>query len=128
MPFISTRAKSMQTYTSLLDRYLTRLKENPYHKTKNPQGIIEMMTSENPLVFDLLKEKFEEKESYDILQEHTQYFCCEGLESFREAIADFFNHYMKPVEPVLGENLIVSNGCTPIMDSLGYAIADAGGK
>ncbi|PFX30657.1 1-aminocyclopropane-1-carboxylate synthase-like protein 1 [Stylophora pistillata] len=71
----------MQTYTSLLDRYLTRLKANPYHNTKNPQGIIEMMTSENPLVFDLLKEK-----------------------------------------------LIVSNGCTPIMDSLGYAIADAGVK
>ena len=24
--------------------------------------------------------------------------------------------------------LIVSNGCTPILDSLGYVIADAGGK
>lgn len=126
MPFISTRAKSMQRYTSRQDKYLTRLQANPFHKTKNPQGIIEMMTSENPLAFDLLKEKLEEKESYNILQEHTQYFCCEGLESFREAIADFLNHYMKPVEPILAENLIVSNGCTPILDSLGYVIADAG--
>ncbi|RMX61152.1 hypothetical protein pdam_00005638 [Pocillopora damicornis] len=117
MPFISTRAKSMQRYTSRQDKYLTRLKANPFHKTKNPQGIIEMMTSENPLAFDLLKEKLEEKESYNILQEHTQYFC---------SIADFLNHYMKPVEPILAENLIVSNGCTPILDSLGYVIADAG--
>jgi len=101
-------------------------KENPFHKTKNPQGIINMATSENTLAFDLLKEKFEEKESHAILQEHTQYAPCEGLDSFRETITDFLNYYMKPVEPMIPENLIVSNGCTSLIDTLAYTLADEG--
>jgi len=100
-------------------------RENPFHKT-NPEGIINMAVSENTLAFDLLKDKFEEKASYAILQEHTQYFPSNGLDSFRETIADFLNYYMKPVEPMIPENLIVSNGCTPIVDTLAYTLADEG--
>ncbi|KAJ7384438.1 hypothetical protein OS493_021851 [Desmophyllum pertusum] len=116
----------MRVYFNHEAKYLGKQKANPYHKTKNPQGVINMGTSENTMTYDLLKVKFEEKESHTLLQEHTQYFCSEGLESFRETIADFLNHYMKPVEPMLPENLIVSNGCTPLVDTLAYTIADEG--
>ncbi|PFX30664.1 1-aminocyclopropane-1-carboxylate synthase-like protein 1 [Stylophora pistillata] len=70
--------------------------------------------------------QFEEKESGALLPEHTQYVCGEGLENFREAIADFLNDHMEPVEPILPENLIVSNGCTPLVDTLAFSLADEG--
>lgn len=126
MSSISNRAKSMRQYFNHEAKYLGKQKANPFHKTKNPQGIINMGTSENKMTYDLLKAKFDEKESRTLLPEHAQYICGEGLESFREAIADFLNDHMKPVEPILPENLIVSNGCTPLVDTLAFSLADEG--
>lgn len=126
MSFISNRAKSMREYFNHEAKYVGKQKANPFHKTKNPQGIINMGTSENTMMYDLLKVKFEEKESCALLPEHTQYVCGEGLENFREAIADFLNDHMEPVEPILPENLIVSNGCTPLVDTLAFSLADEG--
>ncbi|KAL9955480.1 hypothetical protein ACROYT_G036811 [Oculina patagonica] len=126
MSCISVRAKAMRQYFNHEAKFSGRQGANPFHKTKNPQGIINMGTSENTLAFDLLKDKLEEKESHAILQEHTMYFPAVGLKSFRETIADFLNYYMKPVEPMVPENLIVSNGATPLVDTLAYTIADEG--
>lgn len=107
-------------------KYWARPKENAFDKTTNPQGIINMATSENNLTYDLLKDKLMERASHEILEEHMGYFPQEGLQSFRQAIADFLNHYMKPAESILAQDLVVSNGCTPLVDCLSFILADEG--
>ncbi|XP_068673668.1 1-aminocyclopropane-1-carboxylate synthase-like protein 1 isoform X1 [Montipora foliosa] len=126
MSYISSRAKSMAEYVNHVTKYLKRKSENPFHKTTNPQGIINMGISENKLTYDLLEDKLKEKESHLILKEHMEYFPDEGLLSFREAIADFLNYYMKPVDPILAQHLIVSNGCTALIDCIAHTLADEG--
>ncbi|XP_032227919.1 1-aminocyclopropane-1-carboxylate synthase-like protein 1 isoform X2 [Nematostella vectensis] len=124
--FLSSRGRRIDEYPSVLARAWSNQLEDGFHATKNPEGVINLGTSENKLMYDVLSQKFQENVSHDVLKEHTQYCDFGGLPSFKKAVADFLNYYMKPAETIDPNNLLVQNGCATVVEALGTVLADPG--
>ncbi|XP_028519006.1 probable inactive 1-aminocyclopropane-1-carboxylate synthase-like protein 2 [Exaiptasia diaphana] len=126
MSMISKRGQRIANNSSILSDVWERLLLDGYHKTDNPQGIINLGTSENKLMYDILKPKFQEPASREIQEHHTQYCDFRGTYEFRKAVAEFLDHYMKPLENIDPDNLCVINGCNAIVEAMGTVLADPG--
>ncbi|XP_031571522.1 probable inactive 1-aminocyclopropane-1-carboxylate synthase-like protein 2 [Actinia tenebrosa] len=122
MSCMSERGKRLQNFNTILSDAWLKILQDGFHKFKNPTGIINLGMSENKLMYDVLKTKFEE--SCDIEEHHTHYCDFGGLSEFKRGIADLFDHMMKPVEPVDPSNLLILNGCCSVVEALTTVLTD----
>ena len=91
MAEISDKAQNFLAYEFKMEEYFKKVAENSYHKDLNPDGVIDMGTSTNGIVTDLIMEKLKE---VNIGEMPLGYFhTCEvaGPQRFRKAAAEFFN-------------------------------------
>ncbi|XP_028410612.1 1-aminocyclopropane-1-carboxylate synthase-like protein 1 [Dendronephthya gigantea] len=107
----------------LLD-YMEAYLANPYDKEDNPEGIINMGTSENKIIADIVTAKLNEQNEFK--EEHSHYGDFRGMPKFRESMAKFFERYMKPLEKIDPENIAVYNGCASIVKALSATIFNPG--
>ena len=109
---------------TLLLRGFLRCKSSPYHPTSNPDGIINLGTSENQLCSDLLIPKLESLCS--VTPDQLMYFDPNGVPEFREAIAGLLNARARADMPLGKDDVSVTNGCSSAMSAIAYMIGDAG--
>lgn len=97
---------------------------NKYDKDTNPEGIINLGTSENKLIADIVVPKL--NEYLKIEEDDVHYYDFEGIPRFRKSVAEFFEYYMKPVEAIDPQHIISLNGCGTVVSCLGSVICDPG--
>jgi len=124
--FISKRAVKSLSCENVLLEFFAKTAANPFNAETNPSGIINMGTSENKLVMDILNERFSKISLGNLPNQLMQYNDMHGTASFRSALAAFLTRYMKPVSPIDKDNLFVFNGCGSVIEMLGFAICDDG--
>lgn len=123
---LSTRAQSFLDFEFKMEAYFKLVAANPYDETTNPNGIIDMGSSTNGIVSDLIMEKLT---SVDMNQLPSNYFnTCEvqGPLRFREKMAGFFNHYIKPNESVKSDDIFIQAGAGSVFESVGFALLNPG--
>ena len=107
----------------LLD-YMESYLRNKYDKEVNPKGIINMGTSENKIIGDIVTAKLNEQNEFK--EEHAHYGDFRGTERFREVMAAFFERYMKPSDKIDPNDMVIYNGCASVVKALSATILDAG--
>lgn len=118
-PSISRRALRSISQENILLEFFSKAANNMFHPEDNPTGVINMGTSENKVVADLLKEKLSRINLGDVPNELMQYSIMHGRVPFRNALAKFLTRYMKPVTPVDANDLYVFNGSGSVIELLG---------
>ena len=117
--YISKRGEKSADLENILLECFEKVMSNPFDCEKNPAGIINMGTSENKLVVDILAERFKKICLDGMPQYYMQYADMRGLPEFRQSLATFLNKYMTPTEPFDMDNLYVFNGCGSVIEMLG---------
>ncbi len=125
MTDISKRARELLE-AEILDEYLVEQQtrqDDPYHPSDNPGGYISLCVAENKLVWDLLEHKL--ASSRDIDHHVIGYDAMFGSSRFRERVARFMSRTFigHAVDP---DHLVTAAGAGTILETLFYAIADAG--
>ncbi|XP_032904227.1 1-aminocyclopropane-1-carboxylate synthase-like protein 1 [Amblyraja radiata] len=112
---------------SALDCSSSIYEADPYDECTNPQGILNLGTSENKLCFDIIEEWFNRRNGgKSIAPDLLQYSCVQGIESFREEIAKFLTDYTRAPKTLHSEEIIIMNGCCSIFAALSMVLFDPG--
>jgi aspartate/methionine/tyrosine aminotransferase len=125
MSNISKRATSLLA-AGIHDDYMLaegERRDDRFHPEHNPDGYISLCVAENKLVVDLLEPKM--RESRDIDMKVTGYDNHAGSERFRNQLAGFLGEHVFG-RPIKADHLITAAGAGTILETLFYAIADAG--
>ena len=119
---ISARAVRGASQENILLEYFGKTLKNPFDYASNPEGIINMGTSENRLAMDILHEKISKLSLADFSANGHHYCDMRGTPAFRKALALFLGRYMKPAKPIDMDNIYVLNGCGSVVEMLGKCI------
>eukprot|EP01137_Pigoraptor_chileana_P032926 Opistho-2@23071 len=122
---LSARGASMRGDSTLLFTGYILAQKNPY-SNENPGGCINLGTSENKLMFDLLSEKFNDASCRHVEESSTMYGDHTGVVTFRDEIAGLFNRTMHPKQPVAASELCVMTGAGTVVEALAFSLCDAG--
>lgn len=107
---------------------------NPYHRTNNPSGIIQMGLAENQLSFDLLESWLLEHPKASIcadegvtsFKEIALYQDYHGLPDCRKAIATFMEEVGGRKVKFDGDRVVLTAGATAAHEVLTFCLADRG--
>ena len=79
---------------------MARASKNPFHRVRNPEGIINLGTAENHLMIDVLRDRVRQVESSEAmtldLEEIRYSDWLIGTAHFRDAIAALLNRRLRP--------------------------------
>ncbi|XP_033107085.1 1-aminocyclopropane-1-carboxylate synthase-like protein 1 isoform X1 [Anneissia japonica] len=110
----------------LLGEGFEKVNRNLYNKHTNPMGIINLGTAENKLMFDVLSKKFSEPELNVWKEEMLMYCDFASIYELRESIAEFLTAKSNAVTPLDPNKMVVMNGCGSVIETIAFAICDAG--
>ncbi|XP_046860875.1 probable inactive 1-aminocyclopropane-1-carboxylate synthase-like protein 2 isoform X2 [Xenia sp. Carnegie-2017] len=119
---VSERCLTYKNVDFLLLHYMIRYIRNKYDEKDNPQGIINMGTSENKIIADLVSAKLNECNTFK--EEHSHYGDFKGMKRFRTSLAAFFERYMKPLERIDPNHITVFNGAASLVKTVCASICD----
>ncbi|CAK6449486.1 unnamed protein product [Pipistrellus nathusii] len=97
-----------------------------YDEDKNPNGIINLGTSENKLCFDLLSSRLSQGDMLQVRPSLLQYPDWRGHLFLREEVARFLSFYCKSHAPLKPENVVVLNGCSSLFSALATVLCEVG--
>ena len=120
--FISQRGLQSSSSENILLEFFGKAAANPFHNEQNPDGVINMGTSENKLILDVLRAKLSTINIGELPTEFMQYNDMRGTPAFRKALATFLTKYMKPIKPINMDDLFVFNGCGSVLEMLGMSL------
>ncbi|XP_038065085.1 1-aminocyclopropane-1-carboxylate synthase-like protein 1 isoform X2 [Patiria miniata] len=125
MSTLGKRGDRILNTSFLLTEGFRKCSANLYHAETNPNGVINLGTSENRLVFDLLKEKLN---GHNVKWEDYMftYDDFKGIPELREAVAGFLTERAKSPTPIDPKKIVVMNGGGMCMEALSFAICDPG--
>ncbi|XP_038065455.1 1-aminocyclopropane-1-carboxylate synthase-like protein 1 isoform X2 [Patiria miniata] len=125
MPMLACRGERMLKSVDLLDTGMMACSANQFDSCSNPDGVINLGTSENRLVFDLLRERLD---GYNVKWEDYMftYNDFQGIPELREAVAGFLTDCAKSLTPIDPKKIVVMNGGGICMEALSFAICDPG--
>ncbi|KAL5744422.1 hypothetical protein ACOSQ2_027538 [Xanthoceras sorbifolium] len=133
---VSTRASSIAKQTdSLYYVGLDKVKEDPYHRTDNPDGIIQLGLSENSLCLDLIEKWVLENLTDSIMGTNggdlsisgiAMYQPCDGMMELKVAMAGFMSQVMGQRVSFDPSQIILTAGATPAVEILSFCLADHG--
>ena len=126
MGSLSKRGRPSGGQPNLLHTAWYRHHQNPYHSLNNPDGIINLGTAENRVLFDAIQKKLGSINLGEMSEDYTHYCKLSGTDPFRQKLSVFFNKFMTPIEKINADDVIVMNGCGTIIEQLGVAICDEG--
>ncbi|KAM3855871.1 1-aminocyclopropane-1-carboxylate synthase-like protein 1 [Vipera latastei] len=124
-PYLSVRGNMAVVGLSSYQEYMLYYADK-YDEDKNPNGIINLSTSENKLCFDLVSQKLIQsavKLPDPSLLEYSEW---KGHMFVLEEVARFLTYYSKAPAPLKAENVILQNGCGPLFSSLAMVLCDPG--
>ncbi|KAK9279021.1 hypothetical protein L1049_012696 [Liquidambar formosana] len=107
---------------------------NPYHPTKNPNGVIQMGLAENQLSFDLIEDWIKEnprasictREGIDAFKDIANFQDYHGLPEFRKAVAKFMGRVRGDRVTFDPDRIVMSGGATGANELIMYCLADPG--
>ncbi|GAV85476.1 Aminotran_1_2 domain-containing protein [Cephalotus follicularis] len=107
---------------------------DPYHPTKNPQGVIQMGLAENQLCFDLVEEWIRNNpqvsictsEGVDQFKDIAIYQDYHGLPEFRQAVAKFMGRVRDDRVTFDPDRIVMSGGATGANETMIFCLADPG--
>ncbi|XP_038620745.1 1-aminocyclopropane-1-carboxylate synthase-like protein 1 [Tachyglossus aculeatus] len=125
-PHLSSRGSIIKRLRDSSETGYSAYHADKYDEDKNPNGIINLATSENKLCFDLLSERLNQKDMHHIEPTLLQYSDWRGHGFLREEVARFLTYYCKAPAPLKLENVIVLNGCTSLFVVLATVLCEPG--
>jgi len=126
MSAISERAERFINFDFLMEKYFKQVAANPYDKDTNLNGVIDMGSSTNGIVNDLIMERLK---TVDMSKIPVEYFdTCEvqGPLRFRQIMANYFNRYSKPSITIEPDDIFTLAGAGSCFESIGYALCNPG--
>ncbi|KAM7123893.1 LOW QUALITY PROTEIN: 1-aminocyclopropane-1-carboxylate synthase-like protein 1 [Ciconia maguari] len=99
---------------------------DPFDWELNPQGILNLGTSENKLCFDLIEERLTRPDMNYLEPDLFQYSDTQGTRSFREEIAKFLTDYARAAKVLNPEHITVMNVCCAGFATLSTVLCDPG--
>ena len=126
MGSLSKRGSNSGGQPNLLHTAWYRHHQNPYHSIDNTDGIINLGTAENRVLFDAIQKKLGTIDLSEMHEDYTHYCKLSGTDAFRQKLSVFFNSFMSPNEKINAGDVFVMNGCGTVIETLGYSICDEG--
>ncbi|XP_072448334.1 1-aminocyclopropane-1-carboxylate synthase-like protein 1 isoform X1 [Chiloscyllium punctatum] len=123
--YLSKRGNEINSFGIIQEGY-TAYHTDKHDQDKNPNGIINLATSENKLCFDLLSERLMRTDIYQIDPPLLQYPDWKGHEFLRVQVGKFLTKYCKAPVLLKPENIVVVNGCGSLFSSLSAVLCDPG--
>ncbi|KAJ1443522.1 Pyridoxal phosphate-dependent transferase, major domain [Sesbania bispinosa] len=107
---------------------------NPYHPTKNPQGVIQMGLAENQLCFDLIEDWIRKNpkasicnpEGLNKFRDIANFQDYHGLPEFRNAVANFMSKVRGGRVRFDPDRILMSGGATGANELIMFCLADPG--
>ncbi|XP_057693537.1 1-aminocyclopropane-1-carboxylate synthase-like protein 1 isoform X1 [Corythoichthys intestinalis] len=121
--YLSNRGNSIRQHQAILQEGFTQYGRNRYD-VENPDGIINMGTSENKLCYDLLFKRLTRSDMLHIDPAFLQYGDWRGHAFLREEVAKFLTHYCCSPKPLKADSVVVMNGCSALFSSIAAVICD----
>ncbi|XP_038560975.1 1-aminocyclopropane-1-carboxylate synthase-like protein 1 [Micropterus salmoides] len=122
--YLSNRGNSIRQHQGILQEGFVQYGKDRYHDTDNPEGIINMGTSENKLCYDLLHKRLTKPDMLHVDPSMLQYSDWTGHSFLREEVAKFLTHYCCSPNPLKADNVVVMNGCSSFFSCIAAVICD----
>uniref|UniRef100_A0A8C8JAT1 Aminotransferase class I/classII large domain-containing protein n=1 Tax=Oncorhynchus tshawytscha TaxID=74940 RepID=A0A8C8JAT1_ONCTS len=103
--YLSRRGNSIRQHQGILQEGYTQYHADKYQHTDNPNGIINMGTSENKLCYDLLHKRMTQPDMLHIDPALLQYPDWKGHRFLREEVSRFLSHYCGSPRPLRADNV-----------------------
>ncbi|XP_075067940.1 1-aminocyclopropane-1-carboxylate synthase-like protein 1 isoform X2 [Mixophyes fleayi] len=126
METLSVRGAEIVSQTDLLEQGLLMCLQDSYDKRCNPQGFVNLGTTENKVCFDLLKERLTRPDMNHLEPSLLGYNYLTGMMSLREEAAKFLTDYCHSPVPLNPNNIIIMNGCCSLLCALSAVICNPG--
>ncbi|KAM6158293.1 1-aminocyclopropane-1-carboxylate synthase-like protein 1 [Rhynchocyon petersi] len=124
--YLSSRGSVIKWFWDSAEEGYRTYHMDEYDEDKNPGGIINLGTSENKLVFDLISRRLSQSDMLQIEPSLLQYPDWRGHLFLREEVARFLSFYCKSPIPLKPENVVVLNGCASLLSALATVLCEAG--
>ncbi|XP_008274087.1 1-aminocyclopropane-1-carboxylate synthase-like protein 1 [Stegastes partitus] len=122
--YLSSRGNSIRQHQGILQEGYAQYGMDKHHDTDNPDGIINMGTSENKLCYDLLHTRLTKPDMLHMDPSLLQYPDWRGHSFLREEVAKFLTHYCCSPNPLRADNVVVMNGCGSLFSCVAAVICD----
>ncbi|XP_060892568.1 1-aminocyclopropane-1-carboxylate synthase-like protein 1 [Labrus mixtus] len=122
--YLSNRGNSIRQNHNILYEGFCRYGMDKHHDTDNPDGIINLGTSENKLCNDVLLKRMTKPDMLHVEPSLLQYADLRGHLFLREEVARFLTHYCCSPKPLTADNVMVMNGSTSLFSCIGAVICD----
>nr|XP_033940635.1 1-aminocyclopropane-1-carboxylate synthase-like protein 1 isoform X1 [Pseudochaenichthys georgianus] len=126
--YLSNRGNIIRQHQGILQEGFAQYGLDKHHDRDNPDGIINMGTSENKLCYDLLLTRLTRPEMLHIDPSLLQYSDWRGHTFLREEVAKFLTHYCSSPNPLKADNVVVMNGCGSLFSCIAAVICDPQGS
>ncbi|XP_051548095.1 1-aminocyclopropane-1-carboxylate synthase-like protein 1 [Myxocyprinus asiaticus] len=123
-PYLSLRGNNMRLQQGILKEGYTQYHANKHDENTNPDGIINMGTSENKLCFDLLQKRLMRPDMLHVEPAFLQYPDWKGHSFLREEVAKFLSDYCHSPSPLKAEHVVVMNGCGSVFSALATVLCN----
>ncbi|XP_077424721.1 1-aminocyclopropane-1-carboxylate synthase-like protein 1 isoform X2 [Vanacampus margaritifer] len=121
--YLSKRGNNIRRHQGILQEGFAHYGANRYD-TDNPNGVINMGTSENKLCFDLLHKRLTQSDMLHVDPALLQYGDWRGHAFLREVVAKFLTHYCRSPKLLKADNVVVMNGCSSLFSCIAAVICD----
>uniref|UniRef100_A0A7N8YMQ3 1-aminocyclopropane-1-carboxylate synthase homolog (Arabidopsis)(non-functional) n=1 Tax=Mastacembelus armatus TaxID=205130 RepID=A0A7N8YMQ3_9TELE len=121
--YLSNRGNCIRQHQGILQEGYALYGMDRYHDTDNPDGIINMGTSENKLCYDLLHKRLTKPDMLHIDPCLLQYSDWRG-HTLLFKVAKFLTHYCSSPNPLKADNVVVMNGCGSLFSCIAAVICD----
>uniref|UniRef100_A0A3B5MUW7 1-aminocyclopropane-1-carboxylate synthase homolog (Arabidopsis)(non-functional) n=1 Tax=Xiphophorus couchianus TaxID=32473 RepID=A0A3B5MUW7_9TELE len=122
--YLSSRGNSIRQNQGILQEGFIQYAMDKHHQTDNPDGIVNLGTSENKLCYDLLHKRLTKPDMLHVEPSLLQYADWTGHAFLREEVAKFLSHHCCSPKPLRADNVVVMNGCGSLFSCIAAVICD----
>uniref|UniRef100_A0A096LWI6 1-aminocyclopropane-1-carboxylate synthase homolog (Arabidopsis)(non-functional) n=1 Tax=Poecilia formosa TaxID=48698 RepID=A0A096LWI6_POEFO len=122
--YLSSRGNSIRQHQGILQEGFIQYAMDKHHQTDNPDGIVNLGTSENKLCYDLLHKRLTKPDMLHVEPSLLQYADWTGHAFLREEVAKFLSHHCCSPKPLRADNVVVMNGCGSLFSCIAAVICD----
>ncbi|KAF7702198.1 1-aminocyclopropane-1-carboxylate synthase-like protein 1 [Silurus meridionalis] len=124
--FLSRRGNRIRQHQGILQEGYVQYYANKYDENSNPEGILNLGTSENKLCSDLLQKRLIQPDMHYIDSCLLQYPDWKGHRFLREEVATFLSVHCQAPRPLKADNVVVINGCGSLFSAIAAVLCDPG--
>ncbi|XP_077372067.1 1-aminocyclopropane-1-carboxylate synthase-like protein 1 isoform X2 [Festucalex cinctus] len=121
--YLSKRGNSIRRQQGILQEGFAHYEANRYD-IDNPNGVVNMGTSENKLCYDLLHKRLTQSDMLHVDPALLQYGDWRGHAFLREVVAKFLTYYCCSPKQLEADNVVVMNGCSALFSCIAAVICD----